>query len=44
MIQSLPVSDFQFLSEKGIDRFDLDSIGENSEIAYILECDLEYCK
>ena len=44
MIQSLPVSDFKFLSEKGINRFSLDSIDENSEIGYILEVDLEYCK
>ena len=44
MIQSLPVSDFKFLSEKEINRFDLDSIDENSETGYILECNLEYCK
>ena len=25
-------------------RFDLDSISEISEVGYILECDLEYCK
>ena len=44
MIQSLPVSDFKFLLEKEINRFDLDSIDENSETGYIMECDLEYCK
>ena len=37
MIQSLPVSDFKFLSEKETNRFDLNSISENSEIGYILE-------
>ena len=42
MIQPLPVSDFKFLSEREINRFGLDSISENSEIGYILECDLEY--
>ena len=40
MIQSLPVSDFKFLSKK-ISRFDLGSVSENSSIGYILECDLE---
>ena len=44
MIQSLPVIDFKFLSEKEISRFNLDSISENSETGYILECDLEYCR
>ena len=44
MIQPLPVSDFKFLSEKEINRFNLYSIDENNSIAYILECDLEYCK
>ena len=44
MIQPLPVSDFTFLSEKEIDRFNLDSIDENSSIGYILECGLEYSK
>ena len=44
MIQSLPVSNFKFLTEKEINGFDLDSIDGNSSIGYILECDLEYCK
>ena len=43
MIQSLPHSDFRWLSDKGINSFDLD-ISENSEIGYILEVDLEYPK
>ena len=42
MIQPLPVSDFKFLSEKEINKFDLNFISENSEIGYILECDLEH--
>ena len=37
-----PLPDFKFLSEKEINRFDLDSISENSQIGYILECDLKY--
>ena len=44
MIQSLPVSDFKFLTKKEITGSNLDSIDENSSIGYILECDLEYCK
>ena len=36
MIQSSPVSDFIFLSEKEINRFDLKSVSENSSIGYIL--------
>ena len=43
MIQSLPISDFKFLNKKN-NRFNLDSIDENSETGYILECDLESCK
>ena len=44
MIQDLPVSDFKFLNDKYISEFNLDSISKNSEIGYILECDLKYCK
>ena len=43
MIQDLPVSDFKFLNDKYISEFNLDSISKNSEIGYILECDLKYC-
>ena len=42
MIQPLPVSDFKFLTQKEINKFDLNPISENSEIGYILECDLKY--
>ena len=43
-IQDLPHSDFKWLSNKEISKFNLDSISENSQIGYILECDLEYPK
>ena len=36
MIQHLPVNDFNFLTEKEINKFNLNSISENSEIGYIL--------
>ena len=42
MIQPMPVSDFNFLTKKEINEFNLNSISENSEIGYILECDLKY--
>ena len=44
MIQDLPYGGFKILSQKEVDNFDLDSIGENSPIGYIVEVDLEYCK
>ena len=44
MLQDLPYCGFKFLSEKEINKFDLNSIAENSQIGYILEVDLEYCK
>ena len=44
MIQDLPHGGFKFLSDKEISGFNLDSIAENSQIGYILEVDLEYCK
>ena len=43
MIQSMPYCDVNFLTKKEINKFDLDSISENSSIGYILEVDLEYC-
>ena len=44
MIQDLPYGGFKFLNDKEINKSDLNSIGENSPIGYILEADLEYCK
>ena len=42
MSQYLPYSGFQWLNKKEIDKFDVNSIGENSSNGYILEADLEY--
>ena len=42
MSQYLPYSGFKWLNQKEIDRFNVESIGENSSIGYILEADLEY--
>ena len=42
MSQYLPYSEFKWLNKKEIDRFDVDSVGENSSIGYILEIDLNY--
>ena len=44
MIQDLPHSSFKFLSKEEVNNFNLDSVAENSQIEYILEVDLEYCK
>ena len=44
MIQDLPHSSFKFLSKEEVKNFNLDSVAENSQIEYILEVDLEYCK
>ena len=44
MIQPFPIGGFKFLSGKEVNKSDLDSIDENSEIGHIFECDLEYCK
>ena len=35
MFQKMPYCDFKFLSEKEINKFNLNSINENSEIGYI---------
>ena len=40
--QCLPYGDFKWLYKKEIDKFCLNSIGENSSDEYILEADLEY--
>ena len=39
----VPHGDFKFLSQRKIKVFNLDRVGENSLIGYILEDDLEYC-
>ena len=44
MIQDLPISNFKFLSQKEVNNFNLHCISENSQICYILECDLKYPK
>ena len=42
MSQYLPYSGFKWLSREKINRFDVNSIEENSPIGYILKADLEY--
>ena len=42
MSQYLPYSGFKWLNQKEIDKFDVNPIGENSSIGYILEVGLEY--
>ena len=42
MSQYTPYGGFKWLNEKEIDKFDVNSIGKNSSIGYILEVDLEY--
>ena len=42
MIQSLPCSNFKFLTKKEINEFNINSINEYSKIGYILEVDLKY--
>ena len=42
MSQYLLYTGFKWLNQKEINRFDENSIGENSSIGYILEFDLEY--
>ena len=38
----LPYGEFNWLSEREINKLDLDSISENSSIGYFVEVDLEY--
>ena len=40
IFQNLPYCDFKRL--KNVDKFDVNSISENSSIGYILEVDVEY--
>ena len=42
MSQYLQYSGFKWLNQKEIDRFDVNSLEENSSIDYILEVDLKY--
>ena len=42
MIQCLPYSGLKLLNQNEINKFCLNSIGENSSIEYKLEVDLEY--
>ena len=42
MSQYLPYSGFKWLNKKEIDKFDVNSFGENSSDGYILEVDLRY--
>ena len=42
MSQCLPHSGFKWLNKKEIDRFDVNSFGNNSSIGYILKVDLNY--
>ena len=43
MINYLPYDEFEFLTKKEKNEFDLDSISENSSIVSILDFDLKYC-
>ena len=42
MSQYLPCSEFKWLNQKEIDKFDVNAINENNSHGYILEVDLEY--
>ena len=42
MSQYLPYSGFKWLKQNEIDKFDVNSIGENSFDGYIFEVDLQY--
>ena len=42
MSQYLPYGGLKWLNQKEIDTFDVNSIGENIPIGFILETDLEY--
>ncbi len=42
MMQSLPVGNFKFLSEDEVKSFDVTKISDESDIGYIILCDLEY--
>ena len=42
MSQSLPVSEFIWLSDFECETFDVSKVDENDKLGYILEVDLEY--
>ena len=42
MVQPLPEKDFKFLSTEEIEKFEYNSVPDDSPIGYILEVDLEY--
>lgn len=42
MREKLPISDYQFLRRSDIKNFDVFSVSDDSEMGYMLECDLEY--
>ena len=43
IINYLPNDEFEFLTKREINKFDLDFISKNSSIGYILGVDLKYC-
>ena len=44
MSQSLPVDNFEWMSGRDVQTFDVTAIADDVEIGYLLEIDLEYCK
>ena len=42
MSQRLPIGGFKFLSEEEISKIDFANVSDDSDIGYVLECDLEY--
>lgn len=42
MLQKLPISDFRFMTEDEVRKFNVHSVSDDSEVGYILEVDLIY--
>lgn len=42
MLEKLPIRNYQFLKKKKVKNFDVMKIPDDSNIGYMLECDLEY--
>lgn len=42
MMQKLPKSDFKWMTEDEIGKFDMDLIDTDGDLGYIIECDLKY--